>query len=375
MDVQKLHRLLEAYITDTISAHEGAELAQMLQHPQYQALLKELIHTQLHQQTLDLDSQADSSFERILQSLEAQIQEGAPIRRTPFLLRWRNIAAAIIILAICSGIYLFNNQSKKPQLITLQTKAPQEIVPGTNKAILTLANGTQKELGMTKNGLQLQTDAVRLTTPNGGQYQAVLPDGSKVWLNAASSIKFPSSFNHKERKVEITGEVYLEVAQNPEQPFIVNVRGAEIQVLGTSFNINAYEEEDVLKTTLVTGAVKISMSDRSVPLRPGQQAMLKIPDQPVQGEGESIIVQSVDLGQVLAWKNGLFDFNGLSFEEMMRQVERWYDIKIVYENNKIPNKQLAGEMTRGVSLNDLLKQLGELGIHYKLNDRTLTVLP
>lgn len=374
MDVQKLHRLLEAYVTDTISAHEGAELAQMLEQPQYQALFKELIHTQLHQQALDLDSQTDSSFERILPSLEAQIQQGGSIRRTPFLLRWRNIAAAILILVICSGIYLFH-QSKKPRQITLQTKVPQEILPGSNKAILTLANGTQKELGMTNNGLQLQTDAVLLTTPNGGQYQAILPDGSKVWLNAASSIRFPSSFNHKVRKVEITGEVYLEVAKNPEQPFIVSVRSAEIQVLGTSFNINAYEEEDVLKTTLVTGAVKMSMSDRSVPLRPGQQAILKIPDLPVKDEGESIIVQSVDLGQVLAWKNGLFDFNGLSLEEIMRQLERWYDIKIVYENNKIPNKRLAGEMTRGVSLNDLLKQLGELGIHCKLNNRTLTVLP
>ncbi|MBC9929156.1 FecR domain-containing protein [Chitinophaga qingshengii] len=371
MDIQKLQRLTEAYITDTLSAEEGVELAKMLQQPAYQLSFKELLHTQLHQQTLDLDAPPGSSLERILQSLDTQIQQGNSVRRTPLLLRWKNIAAAIIVLVIGSGIYIFRHQSKKILPISQQTNVVREILPGTSKAILTLANGTQKELGTADNGLPLQADAVLLTTPNGGQYQAVLPDGSKVWLNAASGIKFPSSFNHKERKVEVTGEVYLEVAQNPRQPFIVNAGGAEIQVLGTSFNINAYEDEAVLKTTLVTGAVKISMAGHSRPLRPGQQAVVK----PMKGEGEPIIVQSVDPGQVLAWKNGLFDFNGLSFEEIMRQLGRWYDIKIVYENNIIPNKQLAGEMTRGVSLNDLLKQLGELGIHYKLNDRTLTVLP
>lgn len=375
MDVQKLHHLVAAYITDTISAQEGAELAEMLQQPRYQALFRELLHTQLHQQALDFDLPADSSFKRILQSLDAQIQQELSIRRTPFLLRWRNIAAAIVVLAVGSGIYFFRDPSKKAQQTILQAKVSPEILPGTSKAILTLANGTQKELGRADNGLSLQADAVLLTTPRGGQYQAVLPDGSKAWLNAASGIKFPSSF-HKERKVEITGEVYLEVAQDPGRPFIVNVRGAEIRVLGTSFNINAYEDEAVLKTTLVTGAVNISVSDRIIPLRPGQQAMLKMSDRSMEGKTESIIVQSADVGQALAWKNGLFDFNGLSFEEIMRQLGRWYDIKIVYENNKIPNKQLAGEMTRGVSLNDLLKQLGELGIHYKLLDnRTLIVLP
>ena len=319
-----------------------------------------------------------------LPKIEAIIGVKAKARLT-VMRKWRWAAASIVLILGTVAYLLFNNNKSGNTGSLPQTTA--NIAPGTNKATLRIGNDKPIDLSSNKTSISIGSaityndgeriadagQTLQLVTPRGGQYQAILPDGTKVWLNAASSISLSSMFNKGKRTVEITGEVYMEVAQKPDQPFLVNTREAEIQVLGTSFNINAYPDEKSQRTTLVSGSVKVMMTgpgDRhnknaeSVILKPGQQAV-------IMSSGTEVV--NADIDKVMAWKNGLFDFNGLSFEEIMRQLERWYDIEIVYENDKVPHMRLAGKMTRGVSLNGLLKQLGEMGVNYKLDKKTLIV--
>jgi transmembrane sensor len=248
---------------------------------------------------------------------------------------WFRYAAAVIILAATSAtIYLLNNQSDDSPKSS-ESMVQTDIVPGTNRAVLTVGNKTI-DLSSNKTGIRVgnsirYTDGEKiadagqqllLTTPKGGQYQAVLPDGSKVWLNAASSVKFPSKFTGDTREVEITGEVYLEIVKNSRQPFYVTTGKTTIHVLGTSFNVNAYSDESSIKTTLVEGSVKVKIGERESLLKPGQQA--KITD-------EITVSDKVDIDAVMAWKNGRFQFEGAGIEEVMRQIARWYNLEVVYE--------------------------------------------
>lgn len=325
-----------------------------------------------------------------------------PVHRVHFLkTAWFRYAAVIIILfGVGTYIWTANKKNTQSPIIAEQTT---DIAPGKDGAILTLADGSQVVLDSLGNGviaLQNGSQAVikngelvydltgektgdvtynTMTTPKGRQYQVTLPDGTKVWLNAASSIRYPTVFTGKERQVEIKGEVYFEVQPNKQKPFIVTLSPAggggraprdyheagggyeadnyKITVLGTSFNVNSYPEEPSVKTSLLEGSVKVNNSI----LKPGQAY--------VNGE-----VMVTNIEQDMAWKNGLFNFNGLAFEEIMRQLERWYDIEVTYEHNKIPNKRLAGKMTRGVSLNGVLNYLEKMDVHYTLDNRKLIVL-
>ncbi len=313
-----------------------------------------------------------------------------PVHRVHFLKTvWFRYAAAIIIL-FGVGAYLWTDNKKNTQqpVVAQQTI---DIAPGKDGAILTLADGSQVVLDSLGNGviaLQNGSQAVikngelvydvtgkstgdvtynTMSTPKGRQYQVTLPDGTKVWLNAASSIRYPTLFTGKERQVEIKGEAYFEVQPNKKKPFIVTISPADgvrresdnykIIVLGTSFNVNSYLDELSVKTSLLEGSIKINNSI----LKPGQAY--------VNGE-----VMATNIEQDIAWKNGLFNFNGLTFEEIMRQLERWYDIEVTYEHNKIPNKRLAGKMTRGVSLNGVLNYLEKMDVHYTLDNRQLIIL-
>ncbi len=328
-----------------------------------------------------------------------------PIGRTSFLPKW-GWAAAVIIFTL--GIGMYQKLKVKNENVKVADTGPfkNDIAPGKNGAVLTLADGSQIVLDSLNDGIiasqtgsqavirngkliydltgEKTADAVynTMSTPKGRQFSLVLPDGTKVWLNAASSIRYPTVFAGAERQVFLTGEAYFEVAGNTRMPFRVNANNkANVKVLGTQFNVNAYENEESLNTTLLEGAVAVDLSfdsssqssvSRPVVLKPGQQAVAMVAGKAQTGIR---VVNNADISKVMAWKNGLFDFNGLSFEEIMRQLERWYNIEVVYENNKVPDKRLGGKMTRGVSLNDLLKQLGKMGVHYKLEDRTLTVSP
>jgi ferric-dicitrate binding protein FerR (iron transport regulator) len=187
-----------------------------------------------------------------------------------------------------------------------------------------------------------------ISTPRGGQYQVDLPDGSRVWLNAASSLHFPTAFVGKERRVEITGEAYFEVAKNKAQPFIVSVNGAEVQVLGTHFNVMAYNDENAIKTTLLEGSVKFVNGSTSSLLKPGQQSQLS-------ENGQVKVVSNVDVDAVTAWKNGNFDFQGEDIETVMRQLSRWYNVDVVYRNK--PDELFYAEIPRNTKLSDVLKAL------------------
>lgn len=302
--------------------------------------------------------------------------------------RWQYVAA-LLILAIGSGIYFWQGNMLNATN-DKQEAANTETLPGGNKAILTIGNQTivlsSDKQGVVNNGnsitysdgsavagtaTHLQPSTYNaISTPRGVQYHAELPDGSKVWLNAASSISFPARFSTIERRVKITGEVYFEVKHNSKVPFIVTSGNTNVQVLGTSFNINAYDNEKAVKTTLIEGSVRVSpiaSNGRNVVLKPGQQAV-------AADNGDIIGVFNSDLASVLAWKNGFFSFENADIETVMRELERWYDIKVQYRG-AVPTVKLNGELDRQIALTDVLRYLSRLNIKFEKEGRVITILP
>ncbi|HTN08316.1 FecR family protein [Agriterribacter sp.] len=311
------------------------------------------------------------------QSIRKNIQSrlahhSVPVRRSIFS-QWRWAAAAVVLVSITAVLFV-NKQNTNTD--TAQTHAkPADILPGGNKATLILDDGSVILLDEAKTGTLAQQGGIAvnktgdgkliysvatqnqaelrvsyntITTPKGGQYQVLLPDGTKVWLNAASSIYFPTSFKEKQRTVSITGEVYFEVAHNAQQPFVVAAGKTRVEVLGTHFNIMAYGNEDVAKTTLIEGSVKVTDEGRIAKLHPGEQLQLN--------EKEFKVVRQADIEAELAWKNGLFFFKDAGIETVMKQAERWYNITVKYEG-KIPEKQFNGKIPRNVNLSELMEIL------------------
>jgi ferric-dicitrate binding protein FerR (iron transport regulator) len=206
-----------------------------------------------------------------------------------------------------------------------------------------------------------------MNTPPGGQYKLKLPDGTNVWLNAASSITYPTAFMGKDRTVTITGEAYFEVANDRLKPFHVKVNEMDVEVFGTHFNVNAYNDEPAVKTTLLEGSVKVSKYAASVILKPGEQTSVSqssYPSQPIP----------VETDLVMAWKNGLFNFNKVSLQDVMKQIARWYDVQIVYQGEIRP-KKFGGEIQRDLNLSEVLEGLKETGIHFRIEGKKLIVLP
>jgi ferric-dicitrate binding protein FerR (iron transport regulator) len=207
-----------------------------------------------------------------------------------------------------------------------------------------------------------------LTTARGGQTQVTLADGSKVWLNAASSLRFPTTFSGSDRSVELTGEAYFEIAPRPDRPFIVRVNGTAVEVLGTRFDIMAYTDEEKQQTTLLEGAVRVSRGSTGRLLRPGQQAVLDT------AVGTVTVKSDVDEEAVLAWKNGYFEFDGLDIQAVMRQVSRWYNVRIVYQGAP-PAGHFFGVVNRTSNVSDVLKIFQQANIHYTISKDQITVLP
>jgi len=205
-----------------------------------------------------------------------------------------------------------------------------------------------------------------ISTPKGGIYQVNLPDGTKVWLNAASSIKFPTTFAQlSQRKVELEGEAYFEVAKNKKVPFVVSTSGQQVQVLGTHFNISSYSDEGELKTTLLEGSVKV-VAANTIVLKPGQQSNLKR-----NGSG-GLKVSTANIAQVMAWKNGFFHFEKENLHEVMRQLSRWYDIEVIYEVDR-HDDEFMGDIPRGIKLSEALKILSFEGTQFRIEGRKLIV--
>jgi ferric-dicitrate binding protein FerR (iron transport regulator) len=196
----------------------------------------------------------------------------------------------------------------------------------------------------------------------------VLADGSKVWLNAESSITFPTAFIGKERNVEIKGEAYFEVAHNAQMPFNVKVKNMTVQVLGTHFNVNAYDDENWIKTTLLEGSIKVSKGSDSKIIKPGEQAQTE------NGDNSLIAVQAVDPDEVVAWKNGLFHFNNAGLPEVMHQLSRWYDVDVVY-NGPVPKRKFGGEMQSNLKLSQVLELLEKNEVNFKIEGKKIIVMP
>ncbi|HVK49133.1 MAG TPA: FecR domain-containing protein, partial [Pseudobacter sp.] len=207
-----------------------------------------------------------------------------------------------------------------------------------------------------------------MSTPKGRQYNLTLPDGTQVWLNSESSIRYPTVFNGKERRVEVTGEAYFSVSRNNKMPFIVNVdRQADIQVLGTEFNVNSYANEASINTTLLEGSVRVKANKLSQILTPGQQAQV--------GQDKKIrLVKDVDIDKVIAWKNGYFNFNDADLHEIMRQLERWYDIEVVYAKPVQP-VEFRGKLERSLSLSQVLEGLQLMQVKFRIEGRKVIIEP
>jgi transmembrane sensor len=300
--------------------------------------------------------------------------------------------AALFIMII--GFYFYDSYYNSPKLTKISSP---RIVPGGNKATLTLADGSKILLDDAKTGVlanqagvsvhksangQLIYSVTNTTTPDskidetevyntietpvGGSYQINLPDGTKVWLNAASSLSFPARFTSGSRSVKLTGEGYFQVAKNKEMPFMVNFNNQVVEVLGTTFNINSYSNEGTDKTTLFEGSVKLRQNDREVLLVPGQQAIY---------EKNEIKVVVADLEEASAWKNGYFIFKNEDIQSIMRKISRWYDVEISY-SGKIPDIGFGGNISRSTDITEVLHAL-ELtnSVHFKIDGRRIVVMP
>lgn len=337
--------------------------------------------------------------EQIYQFTRAGLSADArviPFYKRPF---FRIAVAAVLVIYIAGTYLLFFNQSK-PEIIvadTQQQPMTNDVAPPTgNKAILTLADGTTIVLDSARNGsLAQQGNAIvaklndgkiayntgagnntgvhynTLKVPKGSKpVQLVLADGSEVWLNVASSITYPTAFTGNERNVEITGEVYFEVAHNAAMPFKIKKDDVEVRVLGTHFNVNAYDDESSLKVTLLEGAVNVGQQGKgSQVIKPGQQAILK----QVQGDSKIKVINSVDIDEVMAWKNGWFNFNSLQVADIMRQIEKWYDVDVTYEG-KPGQKHFSGMVSRNNNVSEVLKIMESAGIRFKIEGKKITVI-
>ena len=336
----------------------------------------------------------DALKQRIFNKINREIKKGNSRAKTVIPL-WLRYAAALLLIGGCyMCYYAHTHRALKSHILTHQQKPlKNDASPGGNKAVLTLANGSKINLSDVKNGVlasQGQTVLKKdkdgrivyeapggktvdssaifntISIPRGGQYQVVLSDGSKVWLNSASSITFPATFSKAERKVTITGEVYFEVAKNKLKPFRVVAGEQVVEVLGTHFNVNAYADEDALKTTLVEGSVKITAGVQSVVLKPEQQASVAV------GPAGGIKVTAVDTDNVLAWTTGNFQFEKAEIPLIMREASRWYDVDIKYEG-EIPRRRFTGSISRSVNLSELLKMLKYTGINFKIAGKSIVV--
>jgi transmembrane sensor len=308
---------------------------------------------------------------------------------------WLRVAASLLLFAGCFICYYVHTHPpvKQQPFANQKPHLKNDVSPGGNKAILTLANGTKIDLNNVKNGVlanQGQTVLKKekdgriiyeapgnkakdstsiyntITIPKGGQFQIVLGDGSKVWLNSASSITFPAAFSKTERRVTITGEVYFEIAKNKHLPFRVVAGRQTVEVLGTHFNINAYTDESAIKTTLVEGSVKVSADSQTAILKPEQQSSIFYDKQ------GKISVNTVDTDDVLAWTNGNFQFEKAEIPLILREAARWYNVEIKYEG-EVPQRRFSGSISRNVNLSELLKILKYTGINFKIEGKTIIV--
>ncbi len=344
--------------------------------------------------TMDMDfplgtEQSDALYQRIVSDGRFR-KTTDTIKKKNRILSWWRYSAAAALLLIIAGFFFY--QYRKPNAVEpMAQRYADDVAPGGHQAILRVGDGAAHQLENTQTGIEvgngkilyangsslpiestLGKQALSLQTPKGGIYQLTLPDGSRVWLNAASELKFPSSFRgEKERKVVLSGEAYFEVAKNAAQPFIVVFANQEARVLGTHFNISSYADENTRRTSLLEGALAVSNTGRgegnqSVVLKPGQQA--------VSGLAGGLSIQPVNGTDAIAWKDGLFVFENEKLESIMRKIARWYNVEVVFDGHT-STEGFDGTISRFENVSEVLKmlELTEL-VHFKIEGRKITVM-
>jgi ferric-dicitrate binding protein FerR (iron transport regulator) len=364
MPTSRIVYLLQQYLDKRISKEELVELNSLLE-----------------------DESAEEPMQRAMETiLRSELAEDQP-RRVYSIRKIGWMAAAAVVLMAVTGLWLIYSagREKAPASVAVAHDA----APGGNKALLTLGNGDTIQLDEARAGLVGQQGRTRLiksvdaqllyegaggdsgiqynvlATPRGGQYKLVLPDGTRVWLNAATTLRYPTAFTGKDRVVELDGEAYFEVAANASRPFQVDVKnGQRVDVLGTHFNIMSYADEPVTKTTLLEGSVQVSKDEKKAVIRPGQEAQV--------GKDGSLVVMNADGDGAVAWKNGLFKFEEADMEQVMRQLSRWYDLQVVYTRG-VPRDRFQGEMYRDVNLSKIVKILEASGVHFRIEGKKLLV--
>jgi transmembrane sensor len=411
MTPSRFEYLFELYKENQLSQKDWEELRRAIAEGQHEDWMKDdfwqlLRHDGLHE-TWTPDVQDVMWNEILNRRMPAEELPAKKIEqeRSPFIGRRmiRYSVAAAILLAVLGGWLLFFRpvSRNRTPLASKHKTHNDNVRPGRDRALLTLPDGTRIDLDSAGNGrIATQRSAVFsksngaisisfagsgpiphhtgnqpeppgnafISTPRGGQYQLILPDGSKVWLNSSSSLRFPTVFTGKQRCVELSGEGYFEIAKNAAMPFSVKVNELQIRVLGTHFNTMAYPDEKTINTTLLEGVVEVSSGDLSKQLTPGQQAAFN-------NAGHQLAVGQGDIQKAVAWKNGLFEFDHTDLATIMRQLARWYDMEVIYQ--AVPDKTpLGGSISKNLGLTEVLDLLAANGInHFKIEGKKVFVLP
>lgn len=413
MPEERIYRLATLFFQGTITEAEHAELAEWISRSENDTALTAVLSrawdeyhpgadvVELAADRLRLPEILHESYP--LQNSGAGEDDQAPVKNGFFRNSWLRVAAVLVLFAGAAAAFFFLPGKDAPSTKIASVETPV-IEPGGNKALLTLADGSVIVLDSASNGALAAQGGVKIvkqdgvvtyvfepsqdlpatetllntiSTPRKGEYHIILPDGSKAWLNAESSITFPVQFAANERKVSVTGEVYFEVrpiaSANGKMPFLVDIRtsggknDAQVQVLGTHFNINAYNDEAFVRTTLLEGSVAVARDGKSTLLKPGQQARI--------GEGGKVDLQTnVDTDEVMAWRKGMFYFSNADIRTVMRQIARWYDVDVVFEG-KLPDERFEGTIPRQTTLQEVVEILKQSNLLIKLEGRKATVLP
>lgn len=389
MQQGRAHFLLEKYLDRSITSQELEELNALLSKDA--GSLEDALADMIAQAPRMADYQ-EADWDPLFDKIGDHIQASSPVVGISRRRRWifAATAAAVVLLLIGAGSLFRYNKYKPsaPLALVKDTTYLHDAAPGGNKAMLRLANDSVIDLTGAKNGVLDQQGGSQvvkpadgelayekggagsvgfntLITPRGGQYHLTLPDGSRVWLNAASALKYPTVFSGKERVVELQGEAYFEVAQNASMPFRVMVRKTpaeepvQVEVLGTQFNVMAYPDEPGISTTLLEGSVRVREGAKAVLIKPGEQA-------------RENRVNPVDTEEVVAWKNGMFKFDEATIEQVMRQISRWYDVEVVYVNEH-PKDLFRGELYRNVNVSRILRVLQASGVHFTVEGKRIYV--
>lgn len=382
---ERIRYLLEKYYNNTLTHAGTTELSRLLDTTDQEELVEVLTSTMgsISETETTVVDEADinKKVNKILaldKNLQLRKAHDAPVRK---LLRYGAVAATIIFIGFCWMFY--QNFITGAEQKTAQIE--RDIQPGHEGAILVLSDGTKVSLDsapdskviVNRNGSKIrisngqvvyldsknigENELNSIKTPAGRKYNITLSDGTKVWLNASSSIEYPITFAKKSRKVTISGEVYLEVAKKPEQPFILTIQNTRtnIQVLGTHFNVNTYADKGDYKTTLLEGSIKLNTGKRNYLLKPNQQAVSRPDADDVQ------VINDINPEDIMAWKYDLFRFHEADIDEVMSELARWYDITVVYETNK-PQSTFTGKIQKNLTLRQALKILGATRVKYEL---------